>query len=445
MHGGGSIGKDQVSVEFTQKLQNYRFPEVCASIEQQKFALQNLLQVAPKELLYPLIGLAFLSPLNEFFRAFHTEPAFLVYLLGRTQTRKSTLAALILSFFGNFTASTLPCTFKDTENATERKCHILKDVLTVIDDFHPVTHYKERQNMDHLAQALTRGYGDRTGKDRMCADTSLRRGFPPRGNAIITGEDFPQIGQSGSARNFILEVKAGDIPTGQVLNQAQQDASDGALAGIMTGYITWLIPRIDELTPCLKAQFTQLRQTAISQGCTGLGRTGDMIAWLQIGLEYFFTYAAAVGILTNEVSQAEQQESWKILCDLVSSQTARAEEDKPCNLFLTAFQELRENESIALQKCVENATIPKSKNMVGYYDDDFYYLQPSTIYQAVVQFYHKQNSSFPLSKAQLFKQLQEENLIETKQTTSQNGFTQQKRICGNKGRYLVLRRSALEE
>lgn len=83
--------------------------------------------------------------------------------------------------------------------------------------------------------------------------------------------------------------------------------------------------------------------------------------------------------------------------------------------------------------------------MVGYYDDDFYYLQPAMIYQAVVQFYQKQNSSFPLGKAQLFKQLQEENLIEAKQTTSQNGFTQQKRICGNKGRYLVLRRIALEE
>lgn len=47
------------------------------------------------------------------------EPKFVLFLLGKTGSRKSTLAALTLSFFGRFTASELPLSFRDTSNSME--------------------------------------------------------------------------------------------------------------------------------------------------------------------------------------------------------------------------------------------------------------------------------------------------------------------------------------
>jgi len=165
--------------------------------------------------------------LNEFFRQAGYEPLYLLFLVGRTQTRKSTLAALMLSFFGEFSASTLPCSFKDTANAIEKKGYILKDTLNVVDDYHPAMTSKERQTMDTIMQALSRGYGDRKGRDRMNPDISLRESSAPRGNVIITGEDIPDIGQSGIARNFIIELMPDDVPLSEYLNRSQQYAQDG--------------------------------------------------------------------------------------------------------------------------------------------------------------------------------------------------------------------------
>ena len=99
------------------------------------------MNISKPEVMYPLIATVFLCPLNEFFRKVGYEPLYLLFLVGRTQTRKSTLAALMLSFFGEFSASTLPCSFKDTANAIEKKGYILKDTLNVVDDYH-ISYFK---------------------------------------------------------------------------------------------------------------------------------------------------------------------------------------------------------------------------------------------------------------------------------------------------------------
>lgn len=154
---GGAIGNDNAEVSIDTRLNRYNL-----SGEKRNFisvcnAVGDLLTLTKPEVSYPVFATVFLSPLNEFFRQAGCEPSFLLYLVGRTQSKKSTLAALALSFFGDFTASNLPCSFKDTANAIEKKGYILKDVLNVVDDYHPAMTAKERQAMDGIMQSLSRG------------------------------------------------------------------------------------------------------------------------------------------------------------------------------------------------------------------------------------------------------------------------------------------------
>ena len=62
----------------------------------------------PHRILLPLIAIAFLSPLNHFLKMVNCEPKVILFLIGKTGARKSTLASLILSFFGDFTNTDLP-------------------------------------------------------------------------------------------------------------------------------------------------------------------------------------------------------------------------------------------------------------------------------------------------------------------------------------------------
>ncbi len=123
-------GDDSLNVTLKGKLQHY-----CGESDYDLYDpidAYNLFEKppAPSGVIQPLIAFAFLTPLNEFMRQAGCMPKFVLFLTGRTGTRKSTIAALILSFFGKFTSTDLPMSFQDTANSITTNSFALKDVLT---------------------------------------------------------------------------------------------------------------------------------------------------------------------------------------------------------------------------------------------------------------------------------------------------------------------------
>ena len=204
------LGDADHTVRLPSKLSRYALPS-----ETLPEALPVLAELighppAPREVIWPLLAYTFLSPLNHFLHEVDCEPKFLILFLGRTGTGKSTLSSLFLSFFGHFTPSDLPISFRDTKNSINQCCAMLNDVLTCVDDFRP-SGRKEEQELMEKAQMLARAYGDRVGRGRLRADSTLMPTRPVRGNAILTAEFPPEIGESGLARCFTVELRFGDL------------------------------------------------------------------------------------------------------------------------------------------------------------------------------------------------------------------------------------------
>ena len=158
------------------------------------------LGLGPEEITWPLMASIFLAPLCEPMRQAGYEPSFIIWLSGMTGARKSTVAGLFLSHYGQFTSKALPGSFKDTDNTLERKAFLLKDTVFCVDDYHPVGSPQEKRRMEKIAHSLIRGFADRVGRGRMNSDTSLRETYIPRGLCIVTGEEVPNLGQSATAR-----------------------------------------------------------------------------------------------------------------------------------------------------------------------------------------------------------------------------------------------------
>ena len=211
LHSSGVIGNEAAQVELAHDVVGYTLPDHADSYQEAVRASLRLKDVAPPEISVPLLALAYLSPLNEFFRQAGCEPAFVTMLTGPTGTMKSTLAALALCHFGQFTAKSLPGSFNDTRNALDVKGFALKDTLMVVDDFYPSAYKSEYAKMASTLQGLLRSYGDRSGRARMTADIKLRAVYVPRGNLLVTGEDVPNLEQSGLARQLMLEINPGDV------------------------------------------------------------------------------------------------------------------------------------------------------------------------------------------------------------------------------------------
>ena len=276
LHAGGAIGAHNVEVDVEAPLDRYSLPgepdELAGAIEHSL----SLLDVAASSVTVPLLSCIALAPLSEILR-----PDFALWLFGVTGSMKSTLAALFLSHFGEFSdKNTLPGSWESTENSLERRLFTLKDVPAVIDDYAPKTDASAQARMTRIVQRVIRAQGNLSGRDRMRSDTTLRPSYPPRGLLISTGEDLPQ-GESILARLLSVQVDRSEIGVA-ALTRAQHSAA--RLPHAMSGYIHWLAPRMDELKESLPDEWKQRRVDA-TKGAPHL-RMPEVTAFLATGSQY---------------------------------------------------------------------------------------------------------------------------------------------------------------
>ena len=409
-------GDDLYDVQLPGKLKRYGKETDASTLDLATVSMLTEMLVAPKEILYPLLAYTFLTPLNEFLRRASCEPKFVFFLQGRTGTRKSTLAALFLSFFGSFTASELPLSFRDTANSITHHAFALKDVLTCIDDFHPGSR-QEEVKLTATAQAIMRAYGDRTGRGRLRADATPMESRPPQGNAIITAELPPDIGESGTARYFSVEVKDGDVDL-HTLSLFQERAADGVFRRFLSAYTDWIRERFlssaekeQEFISSLQKDFTVYRDAFSGSGIRCHGRVPEMVAWLQLGWKMFLLFLQEKEMLEEKRVFFLQEEFRELLYALAKKQSIQIERDKPTHIFIRKLYALLESgQAKVLNKDGGESFEPTS--FVGYEDETFLYLNREIAHRMVKRLCDEQGESFPISARALTKALAEEELID---------------------------------
>ena len=409
-------GDEEITVNLPDKMSGYVMERKCDPLDIQTAASLLWQSVAPEEIMLPLLSFTFLSPLNHFLKAAGCESKFVLFLVGKTGSRKSTLAALMLSFFGKFTASELPLSFRDTSNSILHNAFSLKDVLTVIDDLHPSSR-QEEQKMNGTAQAVMRAYGDRTGKGRLRADSTPMESRPPQGNAIITAEFAPDIGESGTARYFALELKEKDVYL-ETLTAFQKEAANGTLQRCMFAYNEWLRESflfsdesVQKFQKYLHSRFLYYRDSFRSNGIHCHGRVPETVAHLQIGMEFLLRFLYERGSFAedwcNEIAERFQQ----ILYQLAAKQAESIDEDKPTHVFIRKlFSLLESNQAHLLDRNVVNEL--GFGTCIGYQDDEFLYLYNEVAHKLVRKFCEEQGENFSVSSKSLLKALAEEGLIQ---------------------------------
>jgi hypothetical protein len=250
----------------------------------------RFLELAPPTITVPLLAAVYRAPLGE------ASPVDLsLALVGPTGTQKTELTAMAQAHYGAaFNGRRLPANWTSTENALEKQAFATKDALMVVDDFAPTGTTYDVARLHRTADRLLRAQGNRSGRGRMRADTTLRAEYYPRGLIVSSGEDVPR-GQSLRSRMLVLEVSPGAVDLG-VLTEVQQAAAQGLLASAMSGYLLWLAPRMDDL------KGTSGPPEGVKGGSRRRGRArpdpgrrGEPCS----GLETFLQFAAECGAVTD--------------------------------------------------------------------------------------------------------------------------------------------------
>lgn len=419
LYNGGAIGADGVTVNLGEGLSTYRL-DGSGSPEFQGMDYRTacgksleLLEITRRSTGVALLGTMFLAPLREFLVQTDVTPAFSLFLHGQTQTRKSTLAALAMSHFGNFHAKNAPANFRSTGNYITKKAFLVKDMPIWVDDFHPTDSPQERRQMNAAAQMLARAFGDGADRGRLNSDRSLQETAPPRSVAVITGEDLPAVGASGLARFYIVDVEKGDVPVEDGhLSRLQEDARRGWLQKSMEGYIKFLAERVAELPEQLHKEFLDYREMARRLGAGDQERAPEAVACIMIGYSRMLDYFQSVGAVTEEQVPVMFQEAVTILTEASRKQAREMEGEKPTRIFLDTLAELLRSRQVAVKDLLldEKGPFPADR-MVGYRDNGYYYLLPNLAFKEVSRVCREEGHEFPISLKALYKHLRADGML----------------------------------
>ena len=373
LYHGGVIGENKdIKVDLSESgLEQYKFIEDQLDSKQIKECVEtslSLLNVGKETIMVPLLGTIFLAPLQEIFREIEIANGFVTWILGESGTQKSTLAALMLSHFGNFERDTIPCGFKDTVNSLEKQAFIVKDSVLLIDDYYPSQSLQESRKMEAVAESIFGMAGDKQGRSRMKQNgKDIRKSYSSRGILMATGENFPNFAESRVARSVIVEIEKGDLRL-DILSYLQ--GNKDKLNICMREYIKWIIVNYDKIRERIKINFHRYREKFNRD--FSHARIPENMASLYIGCEMFFEFARANGVIDTTVMT-----EWKLICfnsllKLANKQSIRTSDSKPDKMFFYAIQELLASGEAYFQVYLhesQSSTNPYAK-VLGCYDSE---------------------------------------------------------------------------
>lgn len=413
---GAIGGDDPIEVNLGENLRNYRLPDP-GGLEAAQASLR-FLDIAPWEVTAPLLSCAYLAPFAGL-----CNIDFSLWLFGPTGSMKSTLAALALCHFGNFTRTALPGSWFSTANSLEKLTFILKDCLCVIDDFMPPPNAKESHRMSESAARLIYQAGNRSGRGRLAADLSARPDHRPRCLIISTGEMLlPGQRQSATARYLGVELDPKKTPIDLTrLTAAQEEAYLYSFA--MSAYLTHLAPRLDDAQEELRDLWEGNRNAFRG---TAHKRLPETQAWLAVGFEMFLRFQTRMGAISENQAYEMLLRAWKIFEALGEKHSRIIEGERPTLKFLAVLQELFLSGRAYVQSAAMTGAPPtrsgelgwvgadpaRNSELIGWADDVNLYLMPETVFRMVHETVARQGSFLALGKNELLSALTRERLIE---------------------------------
>jgi hypothetical protein len=216
----------------------------------------------------------------------------------------------------------------------------------------------------------------------------------------------------------------------RALTPFQQDAAQGSYAAAMSGYLSWLAPRLDAVTASLDGARAALRQQAMT--AKGHARTPGIVADLALGWKYFLDFAAGAGVIGAAERDQASREVWSALLLVAARQDEAIAEQDPAGRFLKLLTAvLTSGRAHATDRDgLEPAdplmwgwredvggsegSSPSRKaqgKQVGWVDGDDHFLDAEAAYAEVQRLGDDQGERLALSKSQLGRHLKAVGLL----------------------------------
>lgn len=430
---GGAVGDGSIDVQLPGCLERFRLPTHPENVPDAVRTSLDLFELAPARIMAPILGAVYRAPLVA------ALPCPLsVGIDGLTGSYKSCVAALAQSHWGDFSWDSLPESWESTDNALEKRASEAKDCLLTIDDYAPTAH--TRKAMEARAARVLRSQGNQSGKSRLTSSGAEGPRYSPRGIILSTAEQHPS-GRSVLARTLIVKMHRSEVDVGK-LTAAQKQAH--VLRHAMAAYVEWLGPRMGELQETLPGRHEAIRDRAA--GVASHARLVSAVPDLYLGWDFFVEFAEHLEVLTHEQGEEIRHRAWEGLVEAVRETGHLVEAERPILSFLEVLEEVLAKDGRLVPKDGgptprEVAASQERKGVLGWYDDDRYYLRWDQAYAAVREVVTARGESLDLPLKAMRDELVRERVAEPESAARP---MKNVRFGEEQKRLLVLLRAAIQ-
>ncbi len=301
---------------------------------------------------------------------------------------------------------------------------------------------------------IFRAYGNRVGRGRLNSNSEPMTDRYPQGNAIITAEFLPDVGESGTARFITLELGRDDVNNDE-LTHFQQLASDGILSAVMYQYTEWIRKKylagekaeegfVKMLSVFCKDSRKLLAEKGKQNNLDLRDRLLDDLVSLHVGYTFFCDFLVDKNWILPEGKIGMTEEFDAVILTLAAKQQSRTEQEQPTHKFLRKLKSLIDSGAVGIGKKEISEDYPTldPQRLIGYEDDIYYYFDKSLSHRAVKKLCDDQGEGFAISENALAKALLSEGISEG---DALGNPTKIVRIGRKNRRLLVIPKSRIDE
>ena len=428
LYNGGAIGADGVSVELIAASPHYnlRLPEVKDRSENDiermgAQAIAALAQHFPARIIMPLLAQAFLAPLYSAMEALGRTPGYVVFLVGRTGSFKSTLQGYVQSMFGDFHAKQMPANFRSTSNWTADAPYYCKDMLFTCDDFYQTKTKRESDELARVANSLISAASDRAARNRQSTDKGVIKGRPVRSTVTMTGEVLPEINEGRTLRLMVVHVDPGEIAaTPEELEPYAKLQRGGAYRAGMRGYIKWLMGRYDTLVGEMDERLADgMRRAAALNIDARYARLRENAGFLLAGVQAMLDWLLSAGAIDDEAAQELANAAAEGIGENLTRQVEDIADMTPAQVYMNIVRSLITTQAAATINLNDTDNAPQvdgrrdyaNRPIVGWFDATFYYFDPEALDQCVRRNLKDRETSLGMSATAVRRQMMEMGMI----------------------------------
>lgn len=369
---------------------------------------------------------------------------FVSNMVGRTGSLKTTAAKIIFNVF-NITTAKQGASMKDTVASMELKMFDCKDCTLLVDDVFPAENSEDRRKLSVLVSSIMRAIGDRNAKARVKSNMARQKTFPPRGGVVLTSEIMLGT-RSDLARSLVIEVDQNTYNR-EIVTDLQQNLLN--LSTHWYYFIEWCAHNFDVIVRIIRDSFNEHRR--YYEKHLQYQRQVDNLICLTITANLMAQYGMSVGYFKSVQEMEEMCRIWvESIEQAVVATEPLIEEQHPAKVFLEALNELIISGTCRMAGINDkNDESEHAGKIIGYYDNEYYYLLPETTYVAVKKHLTSMGKFFPFEMKRLLDSLEEISAIRIEVVTDEDGKktknrTHKKKIQNARPRLLFLRRAVMD-